>query len=324
MNTVHYYSEIKDDIKLHDSKSCLEPKILDIGNEFNEIKYSETVSQMIKRLKKTSSEDYYNNLKSKIGMKALFKGLKFKNYYKEHNENKYNRNGRIITNKNDNKKNKLYWHIFQTNNMNCIGSTDNPTNNTTEKTIGCLYYASCNEESIKYLNVNIHLTFNCNSFPRYDECFPKINNHHINLSKVLYTPKVKMIILSIIILIQNNIKTISELFKNQKLDEKKIIHSDIFDGINLILETLKCLNDIFDNYIIRFFKSDHGLIIFIQQFCILMEEIIIDVLFSIHENEMFAGESSKHDVFYNFQNPSQCNLHILQHNSKKFDQVAPI
>jgi len=37
-----------------------------------------------------------------------------------------------------------------------------------------------------------------------------------------------------------------------------------------------------------------------------MEEIIIDVLFSIHENEMFAGESSKHDVFYNFQNPSQC------------------
>jgi len=35
MNTVHYYSEIKDDIKLHDSKSCLEPKILDIGSKFS-------------------------------------------------------------------------------------------------------------------------------------------------------------------------------------------------------------------------------------------------------------------------------------------------
>ncbi|KAL6604278.1 hypothetical protein U3516DRAFT_758964 [Neocallimastix sp. 'constans'] len=95
---------------------------------------------------RTLAEDYYNNLKSKIGMKAYLEDWhksnsnnnnnnnlinnypinekttinhigkirnKYKNnYYKEYNKNKFNGNGRFKTNKNNNKiKNKLYCHI---------------------------------------------------------------------------------------------------------------------------------------------------------------------------------------------------------------------
>jgi len=91
---------------------------------------------------RTLAEDYYNNLKSKIGMKAYLEDWhnnnsnnnnnnlinnysinekttinhigkirnKYKNnYYKEYNKNKFNGNERFKTNKNNNKiKNKLY------------------------------------------------------------------------------------------------------------------------------------------------------------------------------------------------------------------------
>jgi len=95
---------------------------------------------------RTSAENYYNNLKSKIGMKAYLKDWhnnnsnnnnnnnlinnypinekttinhigkisnKYKNnYYKEYNKNKFNGNERFKTNKNNIKiKNKLYYHI---------------------------------------------------------------------------------------------------------------------------------------------------------------------------------------------------------------------
>ena len=49
----------------------------------------------------------------------------------------------------------------------------------------------------------------------YGECYLKINNHHIKLTKVLYTSMVKTNILSSIKLIQNNTKAITLLFKKR-------------------------------------------------------------------------------------------------------------
>ena len=179
----------------------------------------------INSISKINNSDNNENLDDNINyddIRPLTENMIGCLYYTSDNEKPVkilNQNIHITTNQNNTTQSKY--------NINHIDKNTNQINNQLKnKSIIYWLYDSGAAEHITN-NINILSNFkqesinlNCANgtlckIIGYGECCLRINNHHIKLSKVLYAPMIKMNILSSIKLIQNNIKTVTELINDR-------------------------------------------------------------------------------------------------------------